>query len=320
MNIIKLNDRIMPDECRFSQFFNEKLKGKYAYWIKMRYIFPLDSLDSRTYIKYEQMYEEDFTNEDTPQHIDLHSEECNMFNFAQNYVDHNYTELANSIVTYKTSNDYVADPDIDISKLRKFRSWLAEEILKFYSNSDGEYIGDLDNNYLHVLEYYKNNMYNDIIKYLSVFGSNTEMFNTNKSDCGCCSNTSTISTLQLSNVSTCNAIDIYRKNIHVAMVQLFSDVNFWMKFHKDFIGLFKKYIDNIIKTGLIVSISDKVNLYIVCNCSDKSNDSYISILKNLSEALKYIKNDDVKNHNNFIYDALYNWADKLYDYMFWEIK
>lgn len=320
MNIIKLNDRIMPNECRFSQFFNEELKGKYAYWIKMRYIFPLDSLDNRTYIKYEQMCEEDFINEDIPQYIDIYSEECNMFNFAQNYVDHNYTELANSIVAYKTSNDYVADPDIDISKLRKFRSWLAEEILKFYSNNDGEYIGDLDNNYLHVLEYYKNNMYNDIIKYLSVFGSNTEMFNITKSDCGCCSNTSTISTLQLSNTLTCNAIDIYRKNIHNVMVQLFSDVNFWNKFHKDFIGLFKKYVDNIIKTGLIVSISDKVNLYTVCNCSDKSNDSYVSILKNLSEALEYIKNDDVKNHNNFIYDALYNWADKLYDYMFWEIK
>ena len=55
MNIVKLKDILMPSDYRISELFNTKLKGKYAYWVKMRYIFPLDSLDYKTYINYEQL-------------------------------------------------------------------------------------------------------------------------------------------------------------------------------------------------------------------------------------------------------------------------
>ena len=54
MNIIKLKDILMPDFYPVANLFNTKLKGKYAYWVKMRYIFPLDSIDYDTYIKYER--------------------------------------------------------------------------------------------------------------------------------------------------------------------------------------------------------------------------------------------------------------------------
>ena len=60
MNIVKLRDIVMPDEFRLARFFNKNLKGKYAYWVQMRYIFPLESLDYRTYIAYEQLNAEDF--------------------------------------------------------------------------------------------------------------------------------------------------------------------------------------------------------------------------------------------------------------------
>ena len=55
MNIVKLNDILIPESFKLAEFFNSKLKGKYAYWVQMRYIFPLDSLDYKTYIKYEQI-------------------------------------------------------------------------------------------------------------------------------------------------------------------------------------------------------------------------------------------------------------------------
>jgi hypothetical protein len=318
MNIIKLKDIVMPSECRFSKFFNENLKGKYAYWIQMRYIFPLESLDYKTYIKYEQFEDVDFVRLDTKPHIDLYDEECNMYNFVHDYIDHDATEIANAISDFRTSNDYVADADIDITKLRKFRTWLATEILAFNTNIEGEYINDLSVNHLHMLEYYKNNMYNDLVKYLSVFGDDTSFsaFSNTTTGCACC-NGSTL--YNLTNISSCNALDIYKKNIHKLMVQTFSDVTFWTKFNKDFIAVFKKYIDNIIKTGLIISLSKKSDLYIQCNCNDKSNNAYELILRNLSEALEYIINDEIKGHSNFIYDALYNWADQLYDHMSWEI-
>ena len=317
MNIIKLKDIVMPGEFKFSQFFNEKLKGKYAYWIQMRYIFPLESLDYRTYIKYEQFEDIDFLKPSTKEHIDLYTEECNMCNFVHTYIDHCETEFANDVNEFRMLNEYVCDVDIDITKIRRFRTWLASEILLLNTNIAGEYTDDLSNEQLHMLEYYKNNMYNDVVKYLSVFG-NDDFYSTptDTTTCGCCSGTTLY---QLSNISSCNALDIYKKNIHNLMVQTFSNVDFWLNLHKDFIVSFKKYIDNIIKAGLIVSI-DNSNVYITCKCNNKSNDTYTQILRNLSETLNYIINDDTKGHTNFIYDSLYAWSDKLYDYMYWEIK
>lgn len=318
MNIIKLKDIVMPSECRLSPFFNERLKGKYAYWVKMRFIFPLDSLDYKTYIRYEQLDQVYLLGPDILPNIDMYSDDCNMFNFTQDYIDHDATELANAISDFRTANDYVADADIDIDKLRRFRTWLAEEILKFNTGTDGELLNNLTANQLHMLDYYKNDMYNDVAKQLAVFGQEDMFTTTSGSSCGCC-NTGSI---KLAGIYTgCNALDIYTSNIHKMMVQTFEDVNFWMQFNRDFIGVFKKYIDNIIKTGLVVTNSkDKQAIYVKCTCSTSKVNAANELLKNLSEALQYIIDDEVKGHINFIHDALYNWAEQLYDHMSWEIK
>jgi hypothetical protein len=316
MNIVKLKDILMPSEYGISNFFNENLKGKYAYWIQMRYIFPLNSLDYKKYKQYEQYNADDFLSSGILPHIDLYSEECSMLDFAQNYIDHNATELANSITNYKVANDYVADYDIDINKLRKFRSWLANELLILNTDDNGEYLDTLNNNQIHMLDFYKNNMYNEIVKQLSIFGvDNSFSISSMNSQCGCCNNTSD---LVLSNTSLCNALDIYIKNLHNLMVQTFEDVNFWMQFNKEFIVVFKKYIDNIIKTGMVVKNNDNSPLYYVCSCNNTNTTELL--LKNLSDALQYIINDDIKGHLNFIHDALYNWAEQLYDKMSWEIN
>lgn len=317
MNIVKFKDIVMPDECRFSKFFNEELKGKYAYWVQMRYIFPLDSLDYKTYIKYEQLDHVHFLGVDILPHIDLYSEECSMFDFAQVYIDSDATELANAISDYKTANEYVADFDIDINKLRNFRSWLATEILKFNTSYDGTYLDNLTESQLHMLEYYKNDMYNIIVKQLSVFGIENAFTISDKPNCGCCS-TNISGLYNLSNTLSCNALNVYTQNLHTLMVQTFEDINFWLCFNKDFIAVFKKYIDNIIKTGLTINESNNT-LYLACNCNNYKNDTNL-LLKNLSEALQYIINDEYKGHLNFIHDSLYAWADQLYDKMSWNIK
>lgn len=319
MNIIKLKDIVMPSECRFSPLFNERLKGKYAYWIKMRYIFPIDSLDYKTYIKYEQLDNVYMLGADILPHIDLYSEECSMYNFAQEYIDHDATELANAIADFRTANDYVADADIDINKLRRFRTWLADELLKFNTNVEGEYLNGLNNNQIHMLEYYKNGMYNDVCKQLSVFGKEKAFTAHASTGCNCCANS--VSLYKLSgDYSGCDALTIYVKNVHDLMVQTFEDVAFWQQYHKDFLAVFKKYIDNIIKTGLLINDGASSAIYVKCNCNTSKVNVTNEILRNLSEALQYIIDDEVKGHINFIHDSLYNWAEQLYDHMSWEIK
>lgn len=319
MNIIKLNDIVMPSHCSFATFFNEELKGKYAYWIQMRYIFPLDSLNYRSYIQYEQLDPADFNNDNILPHIDMYSEECCMLCFAEKYIDCETTEFANTVQDFKTANEYVTDSDIDINKIRNFRTWLATEILKLNTSSEGEYLNGLTDNQIHMFEFYKNDMYNDVVKQLSVFGvENAFSLTSNASTCGCCQ-TNIASLYNVTGTVGCNALDIYVKNLHNLMVQTFESVDFWLHFNKDFITVFKKYIDNIIKTGLIIAEPSKGVLYALCNCN-KSNNVYDSMLKNLSEALQYIIDDEVKGHLNFIHDALYNWAENLYDRMSWNIK
>ena len=51
--------------------------------------------------------------------------------------------------------------NIDMTKLRNFRSWLAE-ILSLYTHIDGTYSDKLSENQIHMLEYYKNGMYNNV--------------------------------------------------------------------------------------------------------------------------------------------------------------
>ena len=41
MNIIKLRDIVLSNDYKIADFYNANLKGKYAYWVQMRYIFPL---------------------------------------------------------------------------------------------------------------------------------------------------------------------------------------------------------------------------------------------------------------------------------------
>ena len=164
----------------------------------------------------------------------------------------------------------------------------------------------------HVLKYYKNDMYNETVNVLSVFGKENITARVRNTSCGCC-NSINDNIYSLENKSLCDALSIYRKNLHKLMVEMFSDVNFWSKLNRDFIGLFKKYIDNIIKVGFVIDNANKV--IISCECSVYDNSNNEKLLKNLSIALGYIMDDDITGHKNFIYDALYNWAEYLYDYM-----
>lgn len=315
MNIVKINDILLPEEFKMSKFFNEQLKGKYAYWIKMRYIFPLDSLDYKTYIKYEQLDNSDFSDENILPHIDMYNEECCMIDFVDEFVDICETEKINGVNKYLVANEYTTDYNIDISKLRNFRSWLAEQLICLNSGINNHDLGLYTSEQHYMLEYYKNCMYNDVVKQLLIFGKdNTYVVNSNisRSNCSCVSN----NIYNFDNAISCDGLSIYRKNIHNLMVETFSNVDFWKQFDKDFIKMFKLYIDNIIKVGFIINNSENT-LVAECECNYTNNSNNEKLLKNLSLSLEYILNNEISGHKNFIYDSLYNWSEYLYDYMFW---
>lgn len=316
MNIVKLKDILMPEDLKISKFFNENLKGKYAYWIKMRYIFPLDSLDYKTYIKYEQLDHVHLLGPDILPHIDLYSEECCMADVVNIYLDIEETERINSISEYAIINEYAIDFDLDVQKLRHFRSWLASELLYFNTKIDGTYLNNYTPEQIHVLEYYKNNMYNEVVKQLSIFGYDNKIaYNINNKSCGCCTNSMDI--YNLSGTQICNALDIYKLNIHNAMVEMFKEISFWSSLNKKFIALFKKYIDNIIKIGLIIDNGNNSAILNTCDCNITDTANNEKILRSLSDSLQYIHDDNLIGHKNFIQDSLYNWAENLYDYMSW---
>jgi hypothetical protein len=251
------------------------------------------------------------------EHIDLYTEECCMIDFARFFIDQPTTEEINMVCEYAVANQYVADADLDILKLRNFRAWLAGELLYFNTGVDGHDLGKYTPEQVHMLEYYRNGMYNEVVKQLNIFGSSNAFVTSPASSCKCCNNN--VSGLyNVSDVHSCNALEVYKKNIHKLMVSTFEDPNFWTMFDKDFIALFKQYIDNIIRVGFVVNnvtvISDN------CDCVSANTNKSDSILNRLSMALGYIHNDDITGHMNYIHDALYDWAEYLYDNMSWLIK
>jgi hypothetical protein len=320
MNIVKFKDKLMPDDIFMADFFNKNLKGKYAYWVQMRYIFPLDSLCYKTYIKYEQYDPVHFLSPDILPHIDLYSEKYCMIDFANDYIDIEVTEQVNNVYDYIIYNNYTSDPDIDITKLRMFRTWLASELVKFNISTDGTYLGKFTEDQMHMLEYYKNNMFNEVVKQLSVFGKQTYESEILNNSCGCC-NSNMSSLYNISDISLCDALTIYKSNIHKLMVQTFEKIEFWQQFHIDFIKTFKKYIDNILKNKMPINTGNTTSVFTDCKCSSTTEfNKNEDILKQLSIALNYIIDNDIKGHVNYIHDALYNWAEYLYDYMSWEIN
>ena len=127
MNIIKLRDKIMPGDSQQATFFNSQLKGKYAYWIHMRYIVPLESLGENGYVA----CEEDITkllkdnNGEYPkpygtEYLDIYSFITDLYDKTalniMEYIDIETTDKINSINEFKLKNTYTVDSDITINE------------------------------------------------------------------------------------------------------------------------------------------------------------------------------------------------------------
>ena len=302
----------------YASYFNKHLKGKYAYWIQMRYIVSFDHMRHEGYVACEEDINKLLQKEDGTYPKPYGAPSLDVYEPGIIcYVDSNETDNINSIINYRLKNKYTADEDVTIEELKKFRNWLASEILAMDQSKIGaQRYMLLNTEETHVLNYYNLGMYDETIKILSEFGrENVEVVDKTVNSCGC--GNQNISGLYNIDVTVCDPISIYKNNIYKKMVSIFSDIDFWTRWTPEFILLFKKYIDNIININLPIK-TDKVN-FTDCTCLQKDpiQENFISTLKKLSISLGYIYESDIIGHKNYITDALKDWSTMFYEDMYW---
>lgn len=318
MNIIKLKDVIMPDHMPQAELFNKHLKGRYAYWIQMRYIVSFDHMRHEGYVACEEDVNKLLKKENGTYPRPYGAPCIDVYDRGIiEYVDSAETDRINSTIDFRMKNKYVVDEDITIDELKRFREWLASEILLMDQTELGEQKKSiLNSEETHTMQYYAGGMYDDTIRILMEFGSETiNLTNPSINACGCQSSTDLSA---LYNVSTCDPISIYRKNLYMKMVSMFSSIEFWQKWTTEFIGVFKRYVDNIIRVNLPLTPRNIQSKYSDCSCLNSSNENeHMDILKRLSVALSYIESQEITGHKNYIKDALTDWSSILYENMSW---
>ena len=310
MNIIKFKDKIIDG----NDLFNKKFKGKYTYWVRMEYAMSFDDISTTDYVRYETCENlSEIIVEEGVEYIDTDD--------YFEYIDYYETDKVNHIGRYIVKNSFSPDDDITLEEIKKFRTWLASTLLNFETFDVGtvEEFVIFDEQEKHVIEYYKNGMYNDVVKFLTDFG--TPQINLSNpvqlSQCSCQSSTNISMTVPT--ISSCDPVYIYKHNIYKKMVEMFGSIEFWLKFDNGtFIEEFKKYIDNIITCGLLLYKSQYVTDFADCGCDTTDNQAdKVKILQNLSRSLQYIIDKDVRGHKNFMSDSFNDWAKYLYENMEW---
>lgn len=311
MNIVKFKDIITE-----SDFFNENLKGKYAIAINFKYVFPLgienisDDVLNIIATEYKQLQEQ-------PGDILV----INEIEFSRNvnYVlfedVREYAESFDTLDKYLYLNEFTTDEDITLDDLKRFRTWLAEAL---YANDTWIDQWSKDPDKLRdMLLYYIHEMYDRVVKSLMKFNSYVDVNNISKqSGCGCFNNAVTYTSDVL---SVCDPLLIYRHNIYKYMIEIFSDVSYWLG-QEEICGEMKKYIDNIIKSNLPLTSVTLYDKFADCTCINvdaNEQDTLMNILKRLSLSLGYIINHNASGNRNYIASAFLDWSTYLYEKMRW---
>ena len=311
MNLIKIKDIILDtlsglDENNI-KIFNNYLRGRYVHAVNWNYILPLEEADINAV---KTMCDEISKKEKDINDI-LADYHWMYLTDIQEYIDQTTTLNINDINKYISYNAFIP-ADLTTDDLKKFRTWLASTILSFNMITDDKTI--------HMLKYYANGMYDDVIEGLSNFGEDEYNIITDSSSSSCGCNSSAQTLAQLQDITLCQPLSIYRTNIYKYMIEIFSDMYWWMDFDPEFLTMFKTYIDNIIKANFSFSKASIIDDYVECGCrldSTTKQNKAIERLNKLSEALKMMINNDISGHKNYINTALTDWSTYLYENMEW---
>jgi hypothetical protein len=304
MNIVKFKDIYLTQENADQLtedemiLFNKWFKGRYAYVVNWTWCVPFDVMTEAEYVLVSERNE-------IGEYVNL------LYSSVLNLVDQSTTSRINSVELYKNLNKFVSDDEITLDELKNFRNWMAENLLEIRTNLlSGEF---------EMLSYYKEDMFDQVIKSLSLFTTNTQPTVTyvNQKSCNCM--TSNIKS-NMTITNQCDAVSEYRRGIYNRMVELFSDYTYWIELD-GFIAEFKRYIDGIISYNLPLYTSQYVNVFDDCTCASQTDalqQRGIRAMKNLSQALQYIIVNDVTGHKNFINTSLNVFASEYYEMMKWK--
>lgn len=304
MNIVKFKDIYLTQENAEQLtedemlLFNKWFKGRYAYVVNWIWCVPFEVMTEAEYVL---VSEQNAIGE----YVNL------LYSSILNLVDQSTTTRINSVELYKNLNKFVSDDEITLDELKNFRNWMAENLLEIRTNLlSGEF---------EMLSYYKDDMFDQVIKSLSLFTTNAQPTVTyvNQKSCNCM--TSNIKS-NMTITNQCDTVSEYRRGIYNRMVELFSDYTYWNDLG-GFIAEFKRYIDGIISYNLPLYTSQYVNVFDDCTCASQTDalqQRGIRAMKNLSQSLQYIIDNDVAGHKNFINTSLNVFASEYYEMMKWK--
>ena len=297
MNIIKFKDTVKVGDNNF----NKHLKGKYAYWIDMRYAIPFEFITDREYIALSRScrWIDDPCKKEGEFYWDTER------GYINTLIDIEATEAVNSVAQYVAKNNFSTDETLTICDLKVFRTWLAKQLIC---------LNTLDEDQLHILNYYAGGMFDDTVKILSKIDPTLEIpASGSEGSCSVCSRTDyTLSAQQ----TVCNPLGMYREYIYKKMVEMFSNLEFWTEQYSDFLWEFKHYIDNIIRVGWTIG-DDMKGTFDDCCCNNSKNDYFQDIMKRLSQSLEYILNGDTCGHKLYMMKAFTDFASLCYEKMYW---
>jgi hypothetical protein len=287
MNLIKFKDNIRPGDA----YFNTYLKDQYAYWVRMRYVIPMSVISIHDYVSLER--DIDLLKTLDPIYWDLEDP-----GDMKAYIDEAETNKINDPKTYEHHNRYVCDPDITTDEVKKFRTWLAQQLLQNRTNDWKEE---------RVFKYYVGGMMDDTVRWFAEINTNTNTFQqVTTSPCGC----GQVSTQSTNNLKVCDPLLIYRESIRNQMMALFSDLYFWLGLPLPLLKEIKIYLDHITRLGLQLRKTDDRFI----DCCDK-NSNKIN-LEGVSKAFEYMILDEVNGNKNFIAGQLRTLAN-VYEWLYW---
>jgi hypothetical protein len=294
MNLIKFKDNIRPGDA----YFNTYLKDQYAYWVRMRYVIPMSVISISDYVSLER--DIDLLKTLDPIYWDLEDP-----GDMKAYIDEVETNKINDPKTYEHHNRYVCDPDITTDEVKKFRTWLAQQLLQNRTNDWKEE---------RVFKYYVGGMMDDTVRWFAesaaqLAGPTGNLQPTNPittTPCGC----GQVSTQNSNSLRVCDPLLIYRESIRNQMMALFSDLYFWLGLPLPLLKEIKIYLDHITRLGLQLRKTDDRFI----DCCDK-NSNKIN-LEGVSKAFEYMILDEVNGNKNFIAGQLRTLAN-VYEWLYW---
>lgn len=286
MNLIKFKDNIRPGDA----YFNTYLKDQYAYWVRMRYVIPMSVISIHDYVSLER--DIDLLKTLDPIYWDLEDPSD-----LKAYIDEVETNKINDPKTYEHHNRYVCDPDITTDEVKKFRTWLATQLLQNRTNNWKEE---------RVFKYYVGGMMDDTVRWFAESAVTSPMNPITTTPCGC----GQVSTQSTNNLKVCDPLLIYRESIRNQMMALFSDLYFWLGLPLPLLKEIKIYLDHITRLGLQLRKTDDRFV----DCCDK-NSNKIN-LEGVSKAFEYMILDEVNGNKNFIAGKLRTLAN-IYEWLLW---